>query len=50
MYHVRTQSTSASDMADSSLPPLLIIADFPDALTELCGVSLLECTPRILHG
>ena len=31
-------------------PPLLIVADSPEALTELCGISLLERTRRVaLH-
>src|ERR1700730_4648412 len=42
MYHAGTQYTSKAHMADPSLPPLLIIADAPDALTELGGISLLE--------
>jgi phosphatidylglycerophosphate synthase len=36
-------------MAESLLPPLLIIADSPDALTDLCGISLLERTRRIVR-
>jgi 1L-myo-inositol 1-phosphate cytidylyltransferase / CDP-L-myo-inositol myo-inositolphosphotransferase len=36
-------------MTESSLPPLLIIADSPDALTDLCGISLLERLRRIVR-
>jgi hypothetical protein len=37
-------------MTKSSRPPLLIVADSPEALTELCGISLLERTRRVaLH-
>jgi phosphatidylglycerophosphate synthase len=37
-------------MTEPFLPPLLIIADFPEALTDLCGISLLERMRRIaLH-
>src|SRR5437868_14538749 len=31
------------------LPALLILADSPDALTELCGISLLERLRRIVR-
>jgi len=34
-------------MSESVLPPLIIVADVPDALTDLCGVSLLERMRRI---
>ena len=34
-------------MSESVLPPLIIVADIPDALTDLCGVSLLERMRRI---
>ena len=34
-------------MTERFLPPLLIIADSPEALTDLCGVSLLERMRRI---
>jgi hypothetical protein len=37
----------AFDMTESLLPSLLIVADFPDALTELGGISLLERWRRI---
>jgi hypothetical protein len=30
------------------LPALLILADSPDALTDLCGISLLERLCRIV--
>jgi phosphatidylglycerophosphate synthase len=33
-------------MTKPSRPPLLIVADSPEALTELCGISLLERTRR----
>ena len=37
-------------MTKTSRPPLLIIADSPEALTGLCGISLLERTRRVaLH-
>src|SRR4029077_1513559 len=37
-------------MTNPSPPPLLIIADSPEALTGLCGISLLERTRRVaLH-
>src|SRR5215475_79494 len=37
-------------MTESFLPPLLIVADSPEALTDLCGISLLERMRRIaLH-
>jgi 1L-myo-inositol 1-phosphate cytidylyltransferase / CDP-L-myo-inositol myo-inositolphosphotransferase len=37
-------------MTKPSRPPLLIVADSPEALTELCGISLLERTRRVaLH-
>jgi phosphatidylglycerophosphate synthase len=42
MHCGQTQYTSKPSMPESTLPPLIIIADFPEALTELCGVSLLE--------
>jgi phosphatidylglycerophosphate synthase len=29
-------------MTETSRPPLLIVADLPEALTDLCGISLLE--------
>jgi phosphatidylglycerophosphate synthase len=35
-------------MPESSLPPLLIVADSSEALTDLCGISLLERTRRIV--
>lgn len=34
-------------MTEPSLPPLLIVADSPEALTDLCGISLLERMRRI---
>src|SRR5258708_33454373 len=37
-------------MTKHSRPPLVIVADLPEALTELCGISLLERTRRVaLH-
>jgi 1L-myo-inositol 1-phosphate cytidylyltransferase / CDP-L-myo-inositol myo-inositolphosphotransferase len=33
-------------MLETSLPQLLIVADSPEALTDLCGISLLERTRR----
>src|SRR5262249_6532054 len=36
-----------SDMTESYRPPLLIIADSPEALTDLCGISLLERMRRV---
>src|ERR1700747_212104 len=37
-------------MTEPSRPPLLIVADSPEAMTELCGISLLERTRRVaLH-
>src|SRR5947208_5654734 len=37
-------------MTEPLHPPLLIVADLPEALTDLCGVSLLERMRRIaLH-
>jgi phosphatidylglycerophosphate synthase len=37
-------------MTKASRPPLLIVADSPEALTGLCGISLLERTRRVaLH-
>jgi phosphatidylglycerophosphate synthase len=37
-------------MTEPSRPPLLIVADSPEALTDLCGISLLERMRRIaLH-
>src|SRR6266446_10572043 len=37
-------------MTKPSRPPLLIVADSPEALTELCGISLVERTRRVaLH-
>ena len=37
-------------MTEPFRPPLLIVADFPEALTDLCGISLLERMRRIaLH-
>ena len=37
--------TSTIDMTESFLPPLVIVADAPAALTDLCVVSLLGgCT------
>jgi 1L-myo-inositol 1-phosphate cytidylyltransferase / CDP-L-myo-inositol myo-inositolphosphotransferase len=37
-------------MTKPSRPPLLIVADSPEALTGLCGISLLERTRRVaLH-
>src|SRR6266480_3827684 len=39
-----------SNMPKPSRPPLLIVADSPEALTELCGVSALERIRRVaLH-
>ena len=35
-------------MPEPSLPPLLIVADLPEALTDLCGISLLERMRRIV--
>src|SRR6476469_9355256 len=34
-------------MTKPSRPPLLIVADAPEALTELCGISLVERTRRV---
>src|SRR5204862_5532842 len=34
-------------MTEPFLPPLLIVADLPEALTDLCGISLLERMRRI---
>lgn len=34
-------------MTEPFLPPLLIVADSPKALTELCGISLLERMRRV---
>src|SRR5215472_16423673 len=34
-------------MTESSRPALLIVADLPEALTELCGISLWERMRRI---
>lgn len=34
-------------MTERVLPPLLIVADSPEALTDLCGISLLERMRRI---
>jgi len=34
-------------MTESYRPPLLIVADSPEALTDLCGISLLERMRRI---
>jgi len=34
-------------MTESYLPPLLIVADLPEALTDLCGISLLERMRRV---
>lgn len=34
-------------MTELFLPPLLIVADSPEALTDLCGISLLERMRRI---
>src|SRR5262245_22319457 len=34
-------------MTEPFLPPLLIVADSPEALTDLCGISLLERMRRI---
>jgi len=34
-------------MTEPFLPPLLIVADSPEALTELCGISLLERMRRV---
>ena len=34
-------------MTKPSRPPLLIVADSPEALTELCGISLVERTRRV---
>ncbi len=39
---------STFDMPEPSLPPLLIVADLPEALTDLCGISLLERMRRIV--
>ncbi len=36
-------------MTEPSLPPLVIVADFPDALTALGGISLLERLRRIVR-
>ncbi|HET9417867.1 MAG TPA: CDP-alcohol phosphatidyltransferase family protein [Chthoniobacterales bacterium] len=36
-------------MSESVLPPLIIVAHVPDALTDLCGVSLLERLRRIVR-
>src|SRR4029453_16504465 len=37
-------------MTEPFRPPLLIVADSPEALTDLCGISLLERMRRIaLH-
>lgn len=36
-------------MPELSLPRLLIVADSPEALTDLCGISLLERTRRIVR-
>src|SRR4029078_9834447 len=37
-------------MTKPSRPPLLIVADSPEALTGLCGISLVERTRRVaLH-
>ena len=49
MYHVRTQYTFDTNMPEPSLPSLLIVADSPEALTDLCGISLLERTRRIVR-
>ena len=34
-------------MSEPSRPPLLIVADLPEALSDLCGISLLERMRRI---
>ena len=34
-------------MTEHLRPPLLIVADLPEALTELGGISLLERTRRV---
>ena len=34
-------------MTKPSRPQLLIVSDSPEALTELCGISLLERTRRV---
>ena len=34
-------------MTEPFLPALLIVADLPEALTDLCGISLLERMRRI---
>src|SRR5262249_29467422 len=34
-------------MTEPYRPPLLIVADLPEALTDLCGISLLERMRRI---
>src|SRR5262249_1279689 len=34
-------------MTEPHRPPLLIVADLPEALTDLCGISLLERMRRI---
>jgi len=39
---------STFDMPEPSLPPLLIVADSPEALTDLCGISLLERMRRVV--
>ena len=49
MYHERTQYTFDTNMPEPSLPSLLIVADSPEALTDLCGISLLERTRRIVR-
>src|SRR5947207_145468 len=37
-------------MTEPLRPPLLVVADLPEALTDLCGISLLERMRRIaLH-
>src|SRR5215471_8002811 len=34
-------------MTEPDRPPLLIVADSPEALTDLCGISLLERMRRL---
>src|SRR4029079_2215733 len=44
------KTLSEANMTKTSRPPLLIVADLPEALTGLCGISLLERTRRVaLH-
>ena len=53
MYHYVSRKNAIhfrhpSNMPEPSLPPLLIVADSPEALTDLCGISLLERMRRIV--